>query len=71
MKLNDYVKEQDEHWEQVMKLAEKYGFIISAFGGTATLCCHKVYIEEFGEEEYIKHMKNMYGIEFDDKTIED
>lgn len=71
MKLNDYVKEQDEHWEEVMKLAEKYGFIISAYGGTATLCCHKVYIEELGKEAYIDHMANMYSIKFDDVTMEE
>lgn len=65
MKMNDFVKEQDKHWDEVMKLAEKYGFIIQAYGGTATLCTHKTYIEELGEEEYIKHINNMYGVNFD------
>jgi hypothetical protein len=31
----------DEHWEEVMKLAEKYGFIIQAYGGTAVLATHE------------------------------
>ncbi len=27
----------NRHWQEVMKLAEKYGFILQAYGGTATL----------------------------------
>jgi hypothetical protein len=31
----------DIHWSEVMKLAEKYGFIIQAYGGTAILATHE------------------------------
>ena len=62
MDIKEYAKEQDEHWQEVMKLCEKYGFILQAFGGVATLCTHNTYIEEFGEEDYKHHMKNMYNI---------
>lgn len=65
MTIEEFVKEQDKHWQEVMELAQKYNFIIQAYGGTATLCTHKVFIQELGEEEYIKHMKNLYNIELE------
>lgn len=40
----------DKHWQEVMDLAQKYGFIVQAYGGTATLATHKVQLEELGEE---------------------
>ncbi len=42
----------DEHWEEVMGLARKHGFIIQAFGGVATLATHKVQKESFSEQKY-------------------
>lgn len=32
-----YSEEADRHWAEVMALAEKYGFIIQAYAGTAIL----------------------------------
>lgn len=52
----------DEHWEEVMNLAQKYGFIIQAYGGTATLATHKVQKEYFGEEKY-RRIQKMNGRE--------
>ncbi len=34
------IKEMDSHWNEVMDLAVKYGFITYAFGGTAILATH-------------------------------
>lgn len=51
------VKELDSHWNEVMDLAVKYGFICVAYGGTAMLSTHKNQIESLGEEKYLK-MRN-------------
>lgn len=50
----------DKHWLEVMKLAEKYGFIIFAYGGVVTLATHAVQKEHFGEEKY-KQIQEMNG----------
>lgn len=38
----------DSHWEEVMRLAERHGFIIQAYGGTAILCSNSAYLEANG-----------------------
>jgi len=43
---------QDKHWSEVLKLAEKHGFIIQAYGGTVTLATHEVQLNELGKEKY-------------------
>lgn len=50
----------DKYWEEVMTLATKYGFVIQAYGGTATLATHSVQKEHFGEERY-KRIQKMNG----------
>ena len=52
----------DKHWKEVMDLARKYGFIIQAYGGVATLATHEVQKEEFSEEKY-KRIQEMNGRE--------
>jgi cysteine synthase len=47
----------DEHWEEVLKLAEKHGFIVQASGGVAMLATHAVQKEQFGEEGYCQIQK--------------
>ena len=42
---NELAKENDSHWEEVLRLAEKYGFIRQAAGGTAILITHENIIE--------------------------
>jgi len=42
----------DEHWEEVLKLAQKHGFIVQAFGGAAVLATHAAQKEQFGEDGY-------------------
>jgi len=48
----DNIKELDSHWNEVMDLAVKYGFITYAYGGTAILATHQNQLKEYGEEEY-------------------
>ena len=55
------IKELDSHWNEVMDLAEKYGFITYAFGGTAILATHANQLKEYGEEEYRKFQKTRFG----------
>lgn len=57
------IKELDSHWKEVMNLAEQYGFVGQAFGGTAILLTHKNQLEADGEEKYIYRQKNMFGID--------
>lgn len=49
-----YSEEADRHWAEVMALAEKYGFIIQAYAGTATLATHRTQLEQLGESEYLR-----------------
>lgn len=64
MSVNDRkLKEFDSHWNEVMKLAEKYGFIIGAYGGTASLATHKNQLEVFGEEDYIRKQRELFGFD--------
>jgi len=35
-------EEEGRQWTEVMKLADQYGLIASAYGGTATLMAHSV-----------------------------
>lgn len=44
----------DQHWSEVMSLAERYGFIAQAYGGTALLITHRVQLEEYGERGYLR-----------------
>lgn len=56
-------KELDKHWNEVMELAKKYGFIIGAYGGTATLATHNNQLEVFGEEDYLRKQRELHGID--------
>lgn len=44
--------DEDKHWNEVMELARKHGFIVQAYGGVATLATHAVQKENFSEEKY-------------------
>lgn len=54
------LKELDSHWQDVMDLAVKYGFIMQAYGGTAILATHKNQLDEWGEEKYLHRQKQMH-----------
>ena len=60
------MKELDSHWKDVMDLAEQYGFIGQAVGGTAILLTHKNKLEADGEEKYIYRQRSLFGIEVDE-----
>ena len=55
--------ELDSHWNEVMELAVRYGFITQAYGGTATLATHKNQLEVFKAENYIRRQRDMNGID--------
>ena len=57
--------ELDSHWNEVMELAVKYGFITQAYGGTATLATHKNQLEVFRAENYIRRQWEMHKIEME------
>lgn len=59
------VKELDKHWSEVMKLAEKYGFIVQAYGGVSILSTHDAYKEEYGSEGVAKRLR-MCNVELGD-----
>ena len=67
MKVNmDKLKELDGHWNEVMELAVRYGFITQAYGGTATLATHKNQLEAYRAENYIKRQREMHRIDMED-----
>jgi len=47
----------EEGWKEVMALARKYGFIVQAYGGLATLATHEVQKKHLGEERYLQIQK--------------
>ena len=55
--LKEYGVQADQHWSEIMALAEQYGFIIQAYGGTAVLVTHANQLKEYGEEEYLRIQK--------------
>lgn len=57
----DEMERLDEHWQEVMKLAEKYGYILQCYGGTAVLATHKTQLAVEGEENYLKHQRNTFN----------
>ena len=64
MPVNDgKLRELDKHWNEVMELAKKYGFIIAAYGGTATLATHDNQLQVFGEEDYLRKQREMFGFD--------
>ena len=59
------MRKLDRHWREVMDLAEKYGFIAQAYGGTAILLTHKNQLKTDGEEEYLFRQRSMFGIDME------
>lgn len=62
----DKLKELDGHWNEVMELAVKYGFVTQAYGGLATLATHKNQLDGFGAEDYIKRQHDMNRIDMEE-----
>lgn len=59
------LKELDSHWSEVLGLAVQYGFVVQAYGGTATLLTHKNQLEAAGEEQYIARQRDMNRIDME------
>lgn len=57
------LREMDSHWKEVMDLAEKYGFICQAVGGTAILLTHKNQLKADGEEKYIRRQRDLFKLD--------
>ena len=55
------IEKLDEHWNEVMNLAVKYGFIVQAAGGTAILVTHDNQQQEYGEEQYRHFQFQRFG----------
>lgn len=62
----DKLAELDSHWNEVMELAVKYGFITQAYGGTAMLATHKNQLEVYRAENYIQRQRGMNGIDMEE-----
>ena len=60
-KLDLRLQEFDSHWTEVMKLAEKYGFIMQSYGGVATLATNAEYRNVNGSKAlaYRLRMQNL------------
>lgn len=52
LELEELAKDNDQHWDEVMALAKKYGFIAMATAGTAMLVTNRNQIENYGYKEY-------------------
>lgn len=59
------LKELDGHWNEVMQLAQDYGFIVQAYGGTAQLATHKNQLEAFRPENYVRRQREMNRIDME------
>ncbi len=59
------MSDMDRYWDEVMKMAEEYGFIVEASGGVAVLATHRVQKEKYGEVGY-RRIQEMNGRIVDD-----
>lgn len=57
------VEEMDCHWKEVMYLAQQYGFIGQAAGGTAILLTHRNQLEADGAKKYLFRQRSLFGID--------
>lgn len=70
-------KEDSAHWKEVMELAQKYGLIVQAYGGTATLISRGFQLTELGLKEFLRIQKmngitrSTLGYPFNGKTQEE
>ena len=49
--------ELDSHWTEVMKLAERYGFISQAYGGVAVITTNDAYLDANGPKELANRLR--------------
>ena len=56
-KIDTDLKEMDGHCEEVMGLAERYGFISQAYGGAAIVTTNNAYLEANGPKELARRLR--------------
>ena len=61
--LDELAEKHDKKWDEVMEVAKTNGFIVQAFGGTATLITNKNQIEHYGYEKYQEIQKTNSSLE--------
>lgn len=67
----DKAAQMDDHWKEVMDLAEQYGFIAQAADGTAILLTHRNQIEADGEEKYLYRQRSLFGLNMEKSNESD
>ena len=56
-KLDMRLEEMDSHWDEVMRLAERYGFISQAYGGAAIVTTNHAYLEANGPKRLARRLR--------------
>ena len=68
----DWLASLDAGWDEVMALAERRGFIVTAYGGTATIATHGAMADQLGLEARAKRLRTCnIDVPFDEPTTED
>lgn len=49
--------EWDSHWQEVMREAERHGFIVYCYGGVATLATNEEQLRQLGAEKKASMLK--------------
>lgn len=52
--LHDRAVLYDTHWEEVVELAQRYGFTVSSSNGVALMSSHTTQLESYGKTGYFK-----------------
>lgn len=56
-KLDMRLEEMDSHWEEVMRLAERYGFISQSYGGAAIVTTNHAFLEANGPKRLARRLR--------------
>jgi hypothetical protein len=56
-KMDAVIEDFDSHWTEVMRLAERYGFISQAYGGAAIVTTNHAYLEANGPQELARRLR--------------
>ena len=52
---------RDSHWEEILGLCRRYGFITQAFGEAATISTNRHQLESWNEPTYRFRQEKMFG----------
>lgn len=68
----DWLASLDAGWDEVMALAERLGFIVTAYGGTATIATYGEVADQLGLEACAKRLRTCnIDVPFGEPTTED